>query len=413
MMMGFISPIDAVYVSPAVVTFTAKGEKKTIPLDQVIKMREHDWFSKGIALSEECNRHIVQASIKQLTDVRRHGTPRQIIASACSIRHAVQIKALYHEYGLEAEVLHSKLRPEERKRVEAALRQGLADAVVQVQMLGEGYDLPTLSVAAVFRPYRSLSPYIQFVGRILRLANPQAQASLANKVYVVSHLGLNDERWWNDFRNFDKEDQELFRECLDSSPVSIDPSDATPRLSLRPFMRVLDETVDKYLQQAYLKKVDENMVADFMATIREKGYDPSEFGLTEDMVKRRLDAAAAQAREVQPLELPVQPQRRREALRTNIYQDARSIASTVIDRLGLKHAGADLLPHYPGRGSNNLAILITLALRSQNETMGIEAKERDSASIEQLGLAHDATANSADSLTSALRMKMGGKGNVT
>ena len=70
MLMGFISPIDSVYVTPAEISFTAKGETKAISLAEVLKMREHDWFSKGIALSDECNRHIVQASIKQLAEVK-------------------------------------------------------------------------------------------------------------------------------------------------------------------------------------------------------------------------------------------------------------------------------------------------------------------------------------------------------
>jgi DNA repair protein RadD len=407
MMMGFISPVDAVYVTPAEVSFTAKGTTHVIPLADVLEMREHDWFSKGIALSEECNRHIVQASIKQLTEAKLHGTPRQIIAAACSIRHATQILALYHEYGLKAEILHSGLKEEERLRVESALRQGLTDVVVQVQMLGEGYDLRTLSVAAVFRPYRSLSPYIQFIGRILRLANPTVGGSLANKVYVVSHVGMNDERWWDDFRNFDKEDQELFSELLDFAGEALEPSDGSPRLTLRPFMRVLSETVEKYVQQAYLTEINDTMVSQFMETIRASGFDPIEFGLTEEMVKMRLELSTFEKREGAPFTPPVQPQRRKEGLRVVTYQDARSIADTVINRLALNRAGKDLVVKYPGRGPHNSAILITLALKSQNEAMGLGSGQRESASIEQLELAHAACADIVDRLTAVIRTKLG------
>ena len=95
MMMRYISTVDAVYVSPEEVTFTAQGQTKTLSLDEVRNMREHDWFSRGIAMSEQCNRHIVLASLSKLEEVRKHGTPRQIIAVACSIRHAKQVAALY------------------------------------------------------------------------------------------------------------------------------------------------------------------------------------------------------------------------------------------------------------------------------------------------------------------------------
>jgi DNA repair protein RadD len=408
MMMGFISPIDVVYVAPRTISFTAQGSTRILTLNEVLEMRERDWFSKGIALSEECNRHIVQASIRQLNEVKKHGTPRQIIAAACSIRHATQIAGLYHEHGLKAEVLHSGLGQEERDRIEAALRAGLTDAVVQVQMLGEGYDLGTLSVAAVFRPYRSLSPYIQFVGRILRLANPSASGSPANRVYLVSHVGLNDERWWIDFTNFDRDDQTFFAEYLAGSETEIE-EDGSPRLTLRPFMRVLEETVDKYVQKAYLKDIDETMVDEFLDTIRSKGFDPSEFGLTEEMVRARLQIATSAQRELIPFSAPVQPQRKKEALRTRVYQEARSIADVVINRLGLKHPGRDLLKYYPGRGPSNGAILITLAQGVQNNRMGISPGERDGASIEQLQSALDASADIADQLTSVIRNTMGGK----
>ena len=220
MVMGFISQIEAVFVTPAELTFTAEGETKRFTIDDVLAMRDKDWFSKGIALSEECNTSVVAASLQQLHKARELGTPRQLIAVACSIRRATQVAALYRTHDLKVEVLHSELRDEERDRVEASLRSGLTDVIVQVNILGEGYDLPTLSVAAVFRPYRSLSPYIQFVGRILRLAQPEIPFSPGNQVHLVSHIGLNDERWWKDFTNFDKDDQDFFREYLEGEETT-------------------------------------------------------------------------------------------------------------------------------------------------------------------------------------------------
>ncbi len=408
MMMRYISTVDAVYISPEEVTFTVQGETKTLSLDEVRTMREHDWFSKGVAMSELCNRHIVQASIKKLEEVRQHGVPRQIIAAACSIRHAKQVAGLYSEYGLKAEVLHSNLSKEERDRVEAALRNGQLDAIVQVNILGEGYDLGSLSVAAVFRPYRSLSPYIQFLGRILRLAVPDVPDSPGNHVYIVSHVGLNDERWWEDFRQFDKEDQKFFAELAAGEDTEEESGERSPRMTLRPFMRVLNETVRKYVQKAYLKEIDDTMVTEVMTTIRNAGFDPSEFGLDEAMMRRRLEMAARGEREIQATTRPVQPQRRRESLKPRVSQDARSIADVVANRLDLKHTGRNLVRHFPGRGQHNAAILIALASGAQNKVMEIESGDRENASIEQLERALEATADITDSLTASVRRKMGG-----
>ncbi len=402
MVQGYISPIDAVYVRPSEITFTAEGETKTLSISDVMKMREKDWFSRGVAMSEECNRSVVNASVRQLYEARQHGTPRQIIAVACSIRHAGQVAALYRSVGLKVDVLHSQMKDAARDRIEVALRNGSLDVVVQVNILGEGYDLPTLSVGAVFRPYRSLTPYIQFVGRILRLAAPNAPPySQANQVYLVSHVGLNDERWWNDFTNFDKDDQDFFQEMLiDDEPEDGQPA---PRLTLRPFMRVLRELVESYSKKGYLRKVDDAMVQDLFKAIREKGFEPGEFGLTEEIVRERLQASQEES-QVLPFNPIIQPQARRDALRLRLPQEARSVAYTVLSRLKLEPNARDFA-RFSG-GEHNSAFLVRLALDQQNKAMGLKSGARDSAHPDQLQKAIDESANIVDRLTALLREKL-------
>jgi superfamily II DNA or RNA helicase len=403
MIMGFISQIDALFVKPTTLTFTVEGETKTLGIAEIMEMREKDWFSRGVAASEECNRSIVNASVQQLHHLRTLGSPRQLIAVACSIRHATQVAALYREHGLRVEVLHSQLKDEERSRIEASLRSALTDVIVQVNILGEGYDLPTLSVAAVFRPYRSLSPYVQFVGRILRLAQPDVPYSPANHVYLVSHVGLNDERWWGDFTNFDKDDQEFFHEYLQGELEVNGEGDSSPRMTLRPFMRVLNEVVESYHRKGYLKKIDEVMIGDLFAAIREKGFEPAEFGLTEDIMRRRLAAAQVEER-VAAFNPVIQPQERREALKGRLQQEARSVADTVLNRLGIQHRGRDLLRAFSG--SHNSEILIRLASAEQNTVMKLEPGQRQSADIPQLESAINASPDIADKLSSLVREKL-------
>ncbi len=412
MMMRFIAPIDAVFVKPERISFTIEGENRVVGIDEVLEMREKNWFSRGVALSEASNRHIANAAISKLNEVREHGRPRQIIAVACSIRHAEQVAGIFRESGLRTDVLHSRLPKETRDDIEARLRSGATDAVVQIQILGEGYDLSTLSVAAVFRPYRSLPPYIQFVGRVLRLATPDIPDSPGNRTFLVSHVGMNDERWWEDFRQFDQDDQSFFQEFLvgeHDEEVEGDGEERT-RLSLRPFMRILDETVRTYIQRGFLREVDEQLIGEVFEAIRSKGFEPSEFGLDEDVVRARLEMAAQAEIEVQATPLLVQPQRRREALRQRLPQEARSIAHTVASRLDLNLGGGDLIRHFPGRGTSNSSILVTLAAKMQNEKMGIQSKMRSEASLEQVEEAVAASADLADALTAFVRSKLAGTG---
>lgn len=71
-----------------------------------------------------------------------------------------------------------------------ALRNGSLDCIIQVQMLGEGFDHPKLSVAAIFRPFRSLAPYIQFVGRIMRVI-------VQNDPTHPDNIGRRLTSWWH------------------------------------------------------------------------------------------------------------------------------------------------------------------------------------------------------------------------
>src|SRR5262249_46492633 len=127
---------------------------------------------------------------------------------------------LYEERHIIAREIYSEMDTEKQTKVLHELEDGRIDCIVQVQMLGEGFDHPPLSVAAIFRPFRSLSPYVQFVGRIMRVMFPDDVGNPANHGYVVSHIGLNNDANWRDFRDFDLEDQQVFREWLEAHPES-------------------------------------------------------------------------------------------------------------------------------------------------------------------------------------------------
>ena len=109
---------------------------------------------------------------------------------------------------------------------------------------------------------------------------------------MFSHIGLNDDRWWSDFTNFDNDDQQFFHEYLQGELEIEGEGEGSPRLTLRPFMRVLNEVVESYQRKGYLKKIDDVMIGELFDTIREKGFEPADFGLTEEVVRRRLAAGS-------------------------------------------------------------------------------------------------------------------------
>jgi hypothetical protein len=106
--------------------------------------------------------------------------------------------------------------------------------------------------------------------------------------------------------------------------------------------------------------------------------------------------------------LPVQPQKRKEALRVRIAQEARSIADVVTNRLGLNKMGRDLLKYFPSSGPNNVTIVISLANGQLNKKMGVASGERDNTSIEQFENGLESAADIADALTKVIKEKING-----
>ena len=187
---GYIKRLKASYVAPSQIELGYSDERgRTYTQEEVLKLKEETWFSRGVALAPACNQHIVDSSLEKLEELRQSGTRHQLIAVACSINHAREIRSLYQERGYSADVIHSNQSPDGQEAALRDLRNGTLDCIVQVQMLGEGFDHPKLSVAAILRPFRSLAPYIQFVGRIMRVVVQNDVLHPDNVGHIVTHLG--------------------------------------------------------------------------------------------------------------------------------------------------------------------------------------------------------------------------------
>src|SRR3546814_4344447 len=65
-------------------------------------------------------------------------------------------------------IVHSQQPLRERRENLAALRRFESRIIVCVDMLGEGFDLPELKIAALHDHHKSIAVTIQFVGRFTR-----------------------------------------------------------------------------------------------------------------------------------------------------------------------------------------------------------------------------------------------------
>lgn len=164
---GYVKSLEKFDFVPDDPHFTVDDGGILYSLDEVLALKDEDWVTRSVALSDDCKKSIVNESIKLLNQ-KRKGTsvPHKIIASAPSINDAKRIAELCSQKGIKAVAVYNDMP--DREAAFSDIENHRVEAVVNVSMMGEGYDHKYLSVAAIFRPFRSLLPYEQFIGRILR-----------------------------------------------------------------------------------------------------------------------------------------------------------------------------------------------------------------------------------------------------
>ena len=104
-----------------------------------------------------------------------HPIKPRVLFSALGERHAEQIARIAEEHGIPCSHLHHSMSEARIKATRDRFEQESGDlqGIVQLKMLGQGYDFPPITVVVPMRPYGSFGEFYQFIGRGIRvLQNP-------------------------------------------------------------------------------------------------------------------------------------------------------------------------------------------------------------------------------------------------
>ena len=115
---------------------------------------------------------------------QQHAAGQSTVVFAVNVEHSLAIVDAFRAIGVRADHVDYKTAAGERARILRDLRNGKLDMVSQVQLLSEGWDLPTLKCAVLARPTKSLALFRQMVGRVMRPPGP---------VLVLDHAGNHHE----------------------------------------------------------------------------------------------------------------------------------------------------------------------------------------------------------------------------
>ena len=342
---GYVKKLKASYAAPSELTFTMKGEERTLSLEEVLEMKEEEWFSRGVALSSPCNVSIVDNSLEKLEQLRQTGTKHQLIAVACSINHARQIRSLYRERGYEAAIVHSRPDKEADERaneeVMRDLYNGVLDCIVQVQMLGEGFDHPKLSVAAIFRPFRSLAPYIQFVGRILRVVVQNDPMHPDNYGHIVTHAGMNLDKLLQRFKLFENDDQKFWEGVTSGKEPDLPKEilDGNARMKLQEDMVVQNEIVEQLFEEDFATAEDADIQRDLEKKLEALGLDPR---LAQQVVQKSRSEALGPAVTSAAQAFSKVPAEQWKEAKKRLYEEVNRTAKILLNRVGLNPKGIEI-----------------------------------------------------------------------
>lgn len=371
---GYVKRLKALVLNPRTLRYVRREDDQEIEvsLDEVRRLGEQEAnFRRSIVTSTATLNTIVDASIRELDRIRTETNDQRhkIIASALNFEHCRQIVEAYTARGRRAGYVHSREDGPANGRVMANLENHALDVIVQVRMLGEGFDHPYLSVAAVFSIFSNLSPFVQFVGRIMRVIVQNSPGHPLNQGTVVFHAGSNIAGLWEDFQEYSEADQQFFDQLLPMEGLDFGTGEElaiTPAPTRNPNTVEVRAQEEVLLQEIPLIEDDEEAMRAIQLLL--------DRGFTLDDVRRGM--------ELQPV--PTTRVRERRAAQTGLDMRIRTEAARILGIRQVDPQGMNLDTRRLRR--TNLIVMKSAIDRQVNRSVGRSAGERPEFTREQLNL---------------------------
>lgn len=129
---------------------------------------------------------------------RQHADGKLGIAFCVSVVHSQHVAQKFRDAGIPAVHLDGETDRDERRRIMAAFRRREIKVLTNVDLFGEGVDVPGVEVISMLRPTQSLALYLQQAGRAARPAEGKENAIILDHAGNVMRHGLpDDDREWS------------------------------------------------------------------------------------------------------------------------------------------------------------------------------------------------------------------------
>jgi len=114
------------------------------------------------------------------------------ITFTVDVEAAMKTAELFRSAGVSAEAVSAKTPDNVRNEIIQKFRKGIITQLVNVDLFGEGFDVPAVEVVSMARPTQSFGLYTQQFGRALRMFENKSHGIVIDHVGNVKRHGLPD-----------------------------------------------------------------------------------------------------------------------------------------------------------------------------------------------------------------------------
>ena len=128
---------------------------------------------------------------------KKHADGLPAVAFCVSVHHAEVVKDSFIKAGYKVALITGDMKMEDRDQVIDDLTTGAIQILVSIDVISEGFDLPSVSACILLRPTQSLGLYMQQVGRILRPQKGKTAIVLDHVKNTIIHGFVDTPREWD------------------------------------------------------------------------------------------------------------------------------------------------------------------------------------------------------------------------
>lgn len=285
---SFRSMFDELIVSESISEFIKKGylseyeyysikpSSKIQNLVDNISEFDFDGDYAEKALSNTFDKDKIRANL--LDTYFKYAEGKKGIIYTINKRHNEHVCNMFIDAGIIAKAIDSDTNHEERSRIVKDFKNGNIQILCNVNIFSEGFDCPDVEFIQLARPTKSLSMYLQQVGRGFRIHEDKEKVIFLDNVGLFNRFGLpSANRKWLKHFNGSKDTEDYSQnnnnnENVRFIEIDIEEGNEEIELIFSSNINELNHHIENIKSISKLTTFD-NYIDSFIVLIKEFGFD--------------------------------------------------------------------------------------------------------------------------------------------